>query len=121
MFHALHTHLPKPEKMNNPFFYEPNALCILAAEEVKTMVATHNEWREEVQAGKMFGVLVVERPSSHGMQLGLPWPLSRVNWAVRPRGRGLFHPCSTIFNPMVILKFMNARLAISIASCRNRK
>ena len=70
MFHALHTHLPKPEKMNNPFFYEPNALCILAAEEVKTMVATHNEWREEVQAGKMFGVLVVERPSPHGMQLG---------------------------------------------------
>ena len=70
MFHALHTHLPKPEKMNNPFFYEPNALCILAAEEVKTMVATHNEWREEVQAGKMFVVVVVERPSPHGRQEG---------------------------------------------------
>ena len=70
MFHPLHTILPRPEKMNNPFFYEPDALCLMAAEQVKGLVAQHETWREEVAQGKMFGVLVVERPAPHGTELG---------------------------------------------------
>ena len=70
MFHPLHTTLPRPEKMNNPFFYEPDALCLMAAEQVKGLVAQHETWREEVAQGKMFGVLVVERPTHHGTELG---------------------------------------------------
>ena len=56
--------------MNNPFFYEPDALCLMAAEQVKGLVAQHETWREEVAQGKMFGVLVVERPTHHGTELG---------------------------------------------------
>ena len=56
--------------MNNPFFYEPDALCLMAAEQVKGLVAQHEIWREEVAQGKMFGVLVVERPAPHGTELG---------------------------------------------------
>ena len=56
--------------MNNPFFYEPDALCLMAAEQVKGLVAQHETWREEVVQGKMFGVLVVERPAPHGIELG---------------------------------------------------
>ena len=56
--------------MNNPFFYEPDALCLMAAEQVKGLVAQHETWREEVAQGKMFGVLVVERPAPHGTELG---------------------------------------------------
>ena len=70
MFHPLHTTLPRPEKMNTPFFYEPDALCLMAAEQVKGLVAQHETWREEVAQGKMFGVLVVERPAPHGTELG---------------------------------------------------
>ena len=70
MFHPLHTTLPRPEKMNNPFFYEPDALCLMAAEQVKGLVALHETWREEVAQGKMFGVLVVERLTHHGTELG---------------------------------------------------
>ena len=70
MFHPLYTTLPRPEKMNNPFFYEPDALCLMAAEQVKGLVAQHETWREEVAQGKMFGVLVVERPTRHGTELG---------------------------------------------------
>ena len=70
MFHPLHTTLPRPEKLNNPFFYEPDALCLMAAEEVKGLVAQYETWREEVAQGKMFGVLVVERLTHHGTELG---------------------------------------------------
>lgn len=49
-----------PEKFTYPFHYVPHPLCVLAAEEVKEYIATRKEWEEELAAGKMFGVLVVE-------------------------------------------------------------
>ena len=70
MFHPLHTTLPRPEKMNNPFFYEPDALCLIAVEQVKELIAEHETWCDEVAQGKMFGVLVVERATANGIQLG---------------------------------------------------
>ena len=58
--HPLHTDLPRPATLNNPFCYEPDPLCLLAVEEVKAYVASQPDWHDEVQAGKMFGVLVCE-------------------------------------------------------------
>lgn len=58
--HPLHTDLPRPATLNNPFCYEPDPLCLLAVEEVKAYVAAQSDWHDEVQAGKMFGVLVCE-------------------------------------------------------------
>ncbi len=56
-FHPLYTDISAPERFTYPFCYEPHPLCRLAAQEVqqelKCMTLTE---------GKMFGVLVVERP-----------------------------------------------------------
>lgn len=59
-FHLLHTQTPRPERMNNPFCYDPHPLCLEAAREVREYVSRHPEWHEEIQAGKMFGVLICE-------------------------------------------------------------
>ena len=54
---------PPPEQFTYPFCYEPHPLCIAAAGEVRRYVSQHPEWRDEIQQGKMFGVLIV-RPLS---------------------------------------------------------
>lgn len=48
-----------PMKFTNPFDYQPHPLCILAAGEVQRYLAEQAEWKEELDKGKMFGVLVV--------------------------------------------------------------
>jgi len=58
-FHPLATSITPPERLNNPFHYEPHPLCLLAADEVRAYIRNKPEWREEVGLGKMFGVLVV--------------------------------------------------------------
>lgn len=54
---------PLPKQFTYPFCYEPHPLCIAAAGEVRRYVSQHPEWRDELQQGKMFGVLIV-RPLS---------------------------------------------------------
>lgn len=54
------SHIPLPEKFTYPFLYTPHPLCVLAAEEVKSYISTHDEWKNELALGKMFGVLVVQ-------------------------------------------------------------
>lgn len=48
-----------PPHLNDPFDYEPDALCRAAAERVKRYIARHKEWHDELAAGKMLGVLAV--------------------------------------------------------------
>ena len=48
-----------PGRFNNPFYYSPHALCILAAGEVRAMIARDNAVAANAAKGKMFGVLVV--------------------------------------------------------------
>lgn len=60
------SHIALPEKFTYPFHYTPHPLCVLAAEEVKAYIAGREEWQEELAAGKMFGVLVVERTDEDG-------------------------------------------------------
>lgn len=54
-------HIALPEKFTYPFHYTPHPLCVMAAEEVMAYLATRTEWHRELEAGKMFGVLVVKR------------------------------------------------------------
>ena len=53
------TTIPLPDKFTYPFHYIPHPLCILATREVQTYLAGQKIWHEELQKGKMFGVLVV--------------------------------------------------------------
>ncbi len=57
-----------PERLNNPFDYEPHPLCRLAALELQDYLLTQTEWHHDfgidhyvdaTNVGKMFGVLVV--------------------------------------------------------------
>lgn len=49
-----------PDKFTYPFHYTPHPLCILAAEELQEYLNSQDAWKEELQKGKMFGVLVVQ-------------------------------------------------------------
>lgn len=52
-----------PETFTNPFHYTPHPLCLLATKEVQAYLETRSDWREELEKGKMFGVLVVRKPT----------------------------------------------------------
>ena len=52
--------LSAPEQFTYPFCYEPHPLCIAAANEVQRYLDQHPEWHDELQHGKMFGVLIAE-------------------------------------------------------------
>ena len=54
-----------PTEFTDPFNYTPHPLCQLAADEVMCYIDTHPEWHDELQLGKMFGVLVVKNAMGH--------------------------------------------------------
>lgn len=62
ILHPLHIqHLEDiPEKMNNPFDYTPHPLCITACKELQRYLTKRKDWQEEINQGKMFGVLIVD-------------------------------------------------------------
>lgn len=49
-----------PDTFTCPFCYAPHLLSIMAANQVQTYIQSREDWREELQNGKMFGVLVVK-------------------------------------------------------------
>lgn len=55
-----------PERFTYPFCYEPHPLCIAAAEEVRRYLSTQPQWHNELQQGKMLGVLVAEKDGEMG-------------------------------------------------------
>ena len=57
----ISTGIDIPERMNNPLAYEPHPLCIAACKELQAYLAERKDWREEIDKGKMFGVLIVEK------------------------------------------------------------
>lgn len=65
IFHPIDNNLLSttgiPERMNNPLFYEPHPLCIAVCKELQTYLSRRSEWREEIDRGKMFSVLIVEK------------------------------------------------------------
>lgn len=55
-----------PRLFTYPFHYTPHPLCIAAAGEVQQYLLSRTDWQQELAAGKMFGVLVVERQGTTG-------------------------------------------------------
>lgn len=49
-----------PAAFTYPFHYTPHPLCVAAAEEVQAYLRAQTAWQEELQRGKMFGVLIVQ-------------------------------------------------------------
>lgn len=47
-----------PSRFTCPFCYEPHPLALMAVEQVQQYVATRADWADEMDAGKMLGVLV---------------------------------------------------------------
>lgn len=68
-----------PQRFTFPFNYTPHPLCVMAAEELQTYLQTKPEWAEELQAGKMFGVLVVEHESQIGFLAAFSGNLAGTN------------------------------------------
>ena len=48
-----------PARFTYPFHYVPHPLCVMAAAEVQTYLQQREDWKDELEQGKMFGVLVV--------------------------------------------------------------
>ena len=49
-----------PSRFNNPFYYSPHRLCVIAAGAVRDILSCDEALSAEVAKGKMFGVLVVQ-------------------------------------------------------------
>lgn len=54
--------IPHPEQFTFPFYYTPHPFCKLAAQEVQDYLLSRTDWHNELQKGKMFGVLIVRNP-----------------------------------------------------------
>ena len=69
---ALLSGIDFPERMNNPLDYQPHPLCIAVCKELQTYLSEREDWREEIDKGKMFGVLIVEnaQPASGAPKIG---------------------------------------------------
>ena len=52
-----------PQRFNNPFYYSPHPLCVMAAGEVRDMLSLDSALAADAARGKMFGVLVVRDAS----------------------------------------------------------
>ena len=73
MLHLLfHRHQPLPDRLvppalfTYPFHYTPHPLAVEAALRVQHYLELQAEWQQELQRGKMFGVLVVQAPEGIG-------------------------------------------------------
>lgn len=69
---ALLSGIDIPERMNNPLDYQPHPLCIAVCKELQAYLSQREDWREEIDKGKMFGVLIVEnaQPASDVPEIG---------------------------------------------------
>lgn len=54
------SHIPLPEQFTYPFHYTPHPLSVIAAEEVQAYLQSRKDWENDLEQGKMFGVLIVQ-------------------------------------------------------------
>ena len=95
MFHRFKTSIagiPLPVKFTYPFCYTPHPLCVRAAEELQHYLEQQDEWKEELEQGKMFGVLVVQTAKS------VIWPLSPAFWQERTGTPSSSRPYTTCYS-----------------------
>lgn len=55
-----------PRLFTCPFHYEPHPLSVRAAEDVRRYLTLRTDWKTELDKGKMFGVLVVQKEGRTG-------------------------------------------------------
>lgn len=81
IFHPLDTSIQPPVRLNNPFYYEPDALCRLAIAQVAAYLRGDKEqifakgavdtiFQAEIAKGKMFGVVIVRQDGELGYIAG---------------------------------------------------
>lgn len=81
IFHPLCTTLQPPVRLNNPFYYEPDDLCRLAMDQLVAYLGgdpqqsfsaegMDENFRAEIDNGKMFGVLIVQNNGKLGYLAG---------------------------------------------------
>ena len=58
-FHCDISGIEPPERFNNPFYYSPHRLCMIAADEVRAFLLSDEAVAADAVKGKMMGVLVV--------------------------------------------------------------
>lgn len=58
-FHCDISGIEPPERFNNPFYYSPHRLCMIAADEVRAFLLCDEAVAADAAKGKMMGVLVV--------------------------------------------------------------
>jgi tRNA pseudouridine32 synthase/23S rRNA pseudouridine746 synthase len=69
IFHLFGPKKQKPDgTFNNPFYYQPDSLCIEAQKEVLKYLEyfTDADFKAEIKKGKMFGVLIAEKDGTLG-------------------------------------------------------
>ncbi len=68
-FHIFSSSEKVPEPpFNNPFYYQPDSLCVKAQNEVLKHIDSleDEQFKDEISSGKMFGVLIVEKDGELG-------------------------------------------------------
>ncbi len=60
LLHKINKDIVPPEKFTWPFCYKPHPLCVEAAKHLQSRLEANMEWHEEINRGKMFGVLVAK-------------------------------------------------------------
>ena len=55
-----------PQQFTFPFHYVPHELSVLASKHLRRYLASRQDWADELQQGKMMGVLVVEKEGEVG-------------------------------------------------------
>lgn len=55
-----------PKLFTFPFHYVPHPLCVLASQHLREYIDSRHDWQEELQQGKMMGVLVVQKDNEVG-------------------------------------------------------
>lgn len=68
-----------PSLFTYPFHYVPHPLCVKAADYVQNHLNKHTEWQDELQKGKMMGVLIVEKDHEIGFLAAFSGNLARSN------------------------------------------
>ena len=77
-FHQLYTDILPPDTFTDPFCYEPHPLCLMAVNDLigrieKPENTSNTAFLNEARQGKMFGVLVAQKPrpsASGAMPIG---------------------------------------------------
>ena len=69
MFHDFEKDISNillPDKFTCPFCYSPHLLSMMAANQLQSYLSKRDDWSDELQEGKMFGVLVVRKGDDIG-------------------------------------------------------